>query len=66
MVGEVLPLETRILVDAQVAGPTTRTAQAKRLRVRKADYLEAVRKMIEQQQLFEKDGQIVAGSHVGD
>ena len=50
-----LPLATRILIDLQVAGPSSRNAQSKRLSVRRETYLEAVNQMLEAGQLFEKN-----------
>jgi len=65
MANEALPLESKISIDLQVAGPSTRNAQAKRLQVRKATYLETVQRMLDAGQLFEKNGMLHAGSRSG-
>ena len=54
MVGEPLPLESRILLDLSVAGPSKRNDQHQRLKVRKQTYLKTVQQMIDDGQLFEK------------
>ena len=50
-----LSLETKIMMDLSVAGPSSRNAQFKRLGGRKSTYLEAVYHLLEAGQLFEKD-----------
>ncbi|HEY7823562.1 MAG TPA: AAA family ATPase, partial [Acidimicrobiia bacterium] len=58
----VLSLETRIMMDLSVAGPSSRNAQLKRIGGRKDTYLTTVYELLERGELFEKDGLLHHGA----
>jgi len=58
----VLTLETKILMDLRVAGPSSRNAQLKRIGGRKDTYLTTVYELLERGELFEKDGLLHHGA----